>query len=77
LNKYRLPSKPLLNPEKENTKKKLQSVLKEAQANRKPASVIEQLKESSDNNNNNNKSSKSKVVKKPVPNFGGGKFGSK
>jgi hypothetical protein len=57
----------LLNPEKEASKSKLKSKLQEAQEARR-ATVPTPNQESSN---------RKKVVKKPVPNFGGGKVGSK
>lgn len=68
--KYRIGSSPLLNPEKEASKNKLKSKLHEAQDARR-AAVPTPNNESSTNSN------RKKVIKKPVPNFGGGKVGTK
>ncbi len=67
-------AKPIPNYEKEISKQKLKSKLAEAQAARRPISSTSEKDTSSSSSSS---SSRNKVVKKPVPNFGGGKVGTK
>ncbi len=69
------------NPEKEAAKDKLKSKLLEKQDARRPK-IESDDKNSSDSNSNSRSSgssggNKGKVLKKPPPNFGGGKLGTK
>jgi len=80
LNQYRLPSKPLLNPEKEDNKKKLHNLLAEARSSRLPATKMTSEESTSNavpSASSSSSSHRKKVLKKPVPNFGGGVLGRK
>lgn len=70
-----MSSAPLLNPERESNKKKLQDKLKDAQSARRIQVDEDDKKGSSTNSSNSNSRPKSQA-KKPVPNFGGGRLGS-
>lgn len=72
LNQYRVGGSALPNHEREQNKKKLQEKLADAQAARKPT-----VAESEGGTCGGSGGSKKKVLKKPTPNFGGGKLGSK
>lgn len=58
------------NHERDTTKRRLHDKLMEAQNGRKAAAVTAAEDE-------NKKDKSKKVLKKPVPNFGGGKLGTK
>ena len=64
----------MLNPEKEAAKKKLAGKLHDAEKDRLSKSVKEGQGEGG--KDDGKPKSRQKVVKKPVPNFGGGKLGS-
>lgn len=72
LNKYRFGAHAMPNYDKDMTKDKLKSKLLDAQNSRRSQTLLDEKKEKTSSNN-----SKQKTVKKPVPNFGGGKLGTK
>eukprot|EP00599_Poterioochromonas_sp_BG-1_P016427 CAMPEP_0173165834 /NCGR_PEP_ID=MMETSP1105-20130129/21632_1 /TAXON_ID=2985 /ORGANISM="Ochromonas sp., Strain BG-1" /LENGTH=371 /DNA_ID=CAMNT_0014086917 /DNA_START=325 /DNA_END=1441 /DNA_ORIENTATION=- len=72
LHQYRIGSRPMPNYEKEYAKDKLKSKLAEKQDSRK-VKIEPKATSGTSNSGSNNK----KVLKKPVPNFGGGKVGTK
>jgi hypothetical protein len=64
----------LLNPAKEKAKEKLRANIKAAEASRAASSTS---KDNNDDEGASNSSRRPKVDKKPKPNFGGGKIGTK
>jgi len=73
--KYRIGSTPFKNPEKEASKQKLKVKLQEAVETRRSLHAVAESQSDKSNNEGNN--NRKKVLKKPVPNFGGGKVGTK
>jgi hypothetical protein len=65
------------NNDKVASKQKLKSKLAEAQAARRPTSSSTASEKDATTTSSSSSSSRTKVVKKPVPNFGGGILGTK
>lgn len=73
-NRHRLSSTPFKNPDKLNNKMKLHHAIATAQGDRQAQRKVPEGKGENEESNN---SRRKKILKKPQPNFGGSRLGSK